>query len=86
MKIVYLVLLGSLMITGCSDGSDNRDVGMPQPPPVDPGPVDPPPSMQSFSTFVRGVFSDPADAQPRAINGVEFVQDADDDDFADLLR
>tara|TARA_R110000772_G_scaffold127819_6_gene235361 strand:- start:63756 stop:63905 length:150 start_codon:yes stop_codon:yes gene_type:complete len=45
-----------------------------------------PPRLQSFSAFVRDVFADPADASPRDINDLEFVSDAEDDDFADLLR
>lgn len=87
MKMLLALALGAAILTGCSNGSDNSS-GAQQQAPVEPGPVDPPqpPMMQSFSAFVRTVFADPADAQPRDIIAVEFVQDAQDDDFADLLR
>tara|TARA_R110000823_G_scaffold47903_9_gene121840 strand:+ start:25085 stop:25345 length:261 start_codon:yes stop_codon:yes gene_type:complete len=86
MKIFYVLLLGVTLLTACSDGSDNNAAVAP-PPPVDPGPVEPPPpTMQSFSAFARSVFADPANSQPRELNGLEFVFDANDDDFADLLR
>ncbi len=87
MKMLFTLLLGTALLVGCSDGSDNGNSPPPQPP-VGPGPVDPPqpPMMQSFSAFFRTVFADPADAEPRDVNALEFVQDAQDDDFADLLH
>ena len=35
--------------------------------------------------FIRAAFASSADDDPELINAVEFAQDADDDDFADLL-
>jgi|TARA_R110002072_G_scaffold27543_23_gene89600 hypothetical protein len=79
------ILLVSLFLVACSDGGDR--VVVPAPPPGGQPPVAPePPRLQSFSAFVRDVFADPADASPRDINDLEFVSDAEDDDFADLLR
>ena len=40
----------------------------------------------SVSDFVRTAFQQPADAQPTPINTLEFVNDAQDDDFADLVE
>ncbi len=41
--------------------------------------------QKSMQQFARDVFSSPEDDEPALINAVEFAQDADDDDFADLL-
>ncbi|GAB5452557.1 MAG: hypothetical protein Hals2KO_28850 [Halioglobus sp.] len=71
------------LLAGCSDGSDNSAPD-PVPPPVEP-PVEPP-QMQSFSNFTRQVFGDPPDSMPRSVNERQFVQDAQDDEFADLLQ
>ena len=40
----------------------------------------------SVSDFVRTTFAQPADAAPTLINTLEFVNDAQDDEFADLLQ
>ncbi len=39
----------------------------------------------SFSQLVRDVFTDAAESQPREINGSIINQDAENDDFSDLL-
>ena len=41
--------------------------------------------QKSMQQFARDVFTSPDDAEPALINAVEFAQDANDDDFADLL-
>lgn len=41
--------------------------------------------QKSMSQFARDVFMRSADEEPTPINAVDFFQDADDDDFADLL-
>lgn len=41
--------------------------------------------QRSMQQFARDVFASSDDAPPVPINAVEFVQDADDDDFADLI-
>ena len=41
--------------------------------------------QKSMQQFARDAFSSPEDDEPTLINAVEFAQDADDDDFADLL-
>lgn len=43
------------------------------------------PQQLSFSDFVRSSFSAVPEAEPSLINAVQFIQDAGDDDFADLL-
>ena len=92
MKRLTPILFSLVLVTGCSGGGNNNNsagTSLPpvEPPPVEPPPVDPqPPAMQSFAAFVRTVFADDADATPRDINGLEFNQDAADDDFSDLLQ
>ena len=41
--------------------------------------------QQSLQQFTRDTFALAADGDPELINAVEFTQDAEDDDFADLL-
>ncbi|MDJ0699200.1 MAG: hypothetical protein QNJ07_05040 [Woeseiaceae bacterium] len=41
--------------------------------------------QKSMQQFARDLFSSPGDDEPALINAVEFAQDANDDDFADLL-
>ncbi len=41
--------------------------------------------QKSMQQFARSTFAFEADEEPELINAVEFAQDADDDDFADLL-
>ena len=41
--------------------------------------------QKSMQQFARDSFSSSGDDEPALINAVEFTQDADDDDFADLL-
>ena len=43
------------------------------------------PEMRSIQMFARSEFMKSADDEPDLINAVEFMQDADSDDFADLL-
>ena len=43
------------------------------------------PEQKSMSQFARDTFTATEDDEPALINAVEFDQDADDDDFADLL-
>ena len=43
------------------------------------------PEQQSMQQFTRASFSVDGDGQPELVNAVEFDQDAEDDDFADLL-
>ena len=43
------------------------------------------PQRQSMQQFTRDTFAKSADDDPELVNAVEFTQDADDDDFADLL-
>ncbi len=43
------------------------------------------PQQLSFQQFVRAEFAKPQDSEPALINAVAFDQDADNDDFADLL-
>ena len=41
--------------------------------------------QKSMQQFTRDNFVSTPDDEPELINAVEFAQDADDDDFADLL-
>ncbi|MEM7276840.1 MAG: hypothetical protein AAF385_01840 [Pseudomonadota bacterium] len=43
------------------------------------------PEQKSMQQFARSTFSETEDDDPSLINAVEFAQDADDDDFSDLL-
>lgn len=43
------------------------------------------PERKSMHQFARDVFAADADDEPVLINAVEFAQDAEEDDFADLL-
>lgn len=43
------------------------------------------PQQKSMQQFTRDSFSENADAEPDFVNAIEFAQDADDDEFADLL-
>ncbi len=43
------------------------------------------PQQLSFQQFVRAEFVKPQDSEPALVNAVAFDQDADNDDFADLL-
>lgn len=43
------------------------------------------PEQKSMRQFARDAFAQSADDEAALINAVEFAQDADDDDFADLL-
>ena len=43
------------------------------------------PQQQSMQQYSRAEFANPADGDPALINAIEFTQDADGDDFADLL-
>ncbi len=43
------------------------------------------PQQLSFQQFVRAEFAKPQDSEPALVNAVAFDQDADNDDFADLL-
>ena len=43
------------------------------------------PEQKSMQQFTRDAFDAEADGEPDFVNAVEFAQDADDDDFADLL-
>ena len=43
------------------------------------------PQQESIQQFTRVAFADPADGDPELVNAVDFIQDADNDDFADLL-
>ena len=43
------------------------------------------PEQRSMQQFVRDTFATDADEDPALINAVEFVMDAEADDFADLL-
>ena len=43
------------------------------------------PEQKSMQQFTRASFSVGADGQPELVNAVEFDQDAENDDFADLL-
>ena len=43
------------------------------------------PEQRSMQQFARDAFAADADGEPDLINAVEFAQDAEDDDFADLL-
>lgn len=43
------------------------------------------PQQLSFQQFVRAEFANPQDSEPALVNAVAFDQDADNDDFADLL-
>ena len=43
------------------------------------------PQQLSFQQFVRVEFAKPQDSEPALVNAVAFDQDADNDDFADLL-
>ncbi len=75
-------LLIVLLAAACSDGSDNNASG-PVSPPL---PPTEPPQSTSFSQFTRDVFNSDANSEPRAVNGVDFAQDAENDTFSDLLR
>ena len=43
------------------------------------------PEQQSLQQFTRSEFAETADDAPALVNAIEFAQDADNDDFADLL-
>ena len=43
------------------------------------------PEQKSMQQFARDTFAEDADDEPALINAVEFAEDAEDDDFADLL-
>ncbi len=43
------------------------------------------PEVRSMQTFARDAFAGDENADPALINAVEFLQDADSDDFSDLL-
>ena len=43
------------------------------------------PQQQSMQLFTRDAFGEDADDEPSLVNAIEFAQDADDDEFADLL-
>ncbi len=43
------------------------------------------PQQASMQQFTRDAFGTDADDEPDFVNAIEFAQDADDDDFADLL-
>ncbi len=43
------------------------------------------PQQESIQLFTRTSFAESADDDPDLVNAVNFMQDADDDDFADLL-
>ena len=43
------------------------------------------PEQKSMQVFTRDLFGADADDEPNLVNALEFAQDADDDDFADLL-
>lgn len=43
------------------------------------------PEQKSMQQFTRASFADDADGEPELVNAIQFVQDANDDDFADLL-
>ncbi|MFK7887716.1 MAG: hypothetical protein AB8G16_12730 [Gammaproteobacteria bacterium] len=44
------------------------------------------PEQKSMQQFARTTLNLPADAEPELVNAVEFMQDAEDDDFADLFE
>ena len=43
------------------------------------------PLLESMQQFTRNTFAELADDDPEFVNAVNFTQDADDDDFADLF-
>ncbi len=43
------------------------------------------PQQVSMQQFTRNTFAESADGDPELVNAVDFIQDADGDDFADLL-
>lgn len=43
------------------------------------------PQVISIQQFTRDTFAAPANGEPALVNAIEFTQDADGDDFADLL-
>ncbi len=43
------------------------------------------PEQKSMQQFARDTFAEGADDEPALINAVEFAEDAENDDFADLL-
>ncbi len=43
------------------------------------------PERVSIQQFARSTFPEEADDEPELVNAVEFVQDADEDDFSDLI-
>ncbi len=43
------------------------------------------PEVKSVQQFTRDTFAEPANGEPELVNAVDFTQDADGDDFADLL-
>ncbi|MCZ6887272.1 MAG: hypothetical protein O7H39_02165 [Gammaproteobacteria bacterium] len=73
-----------VLLTACHGGNNRAD-----PAPTVPATTVPDEAMQpatvSFREFVRQTFADDADANPRAVDAVVFDQDAEGDDFADLL-
>ena len=83
-----IVLLACLTIIGACSDSSNRSsaiVEPPAPPPAEPTPEEPP-AMQSFADFARTIFAETENNTPREINDLQFAQDAQGDDFEDLLQ
>ena len=73
-NLTLLAIVISAFIAGCGGGGSSDDDSSTSPD-----------TSQSFSNFVRDIFSDDVNDQPREINDLTFNQDAETDDFADLF-
>ncbi|MFK8050632.1 MAG: hypothetical protein AB8B81_19570 [Halioglobus sp.] len=87
MKLKIALLACLTIIGACSDNSNRSSaiVEPPPPPPAEPPPGEPP-AMQSFADFARTIFSERANNTPSEVNDLQFAQDAQGEDFEDLLQ
>lgn len=74
MKILFISVLSLLLLQACGGKSNNSNND------------DPDLELNtSYREFVRDVFSDDENNLPRLLNELSIVEDADNEDFSDLL-
>lgn len=72
MKILFITFLSLLFLQACNNGSSNHS-------------SEPENINTSYRELVRDIFNDDENDLPRIINDLSIVEDADDEDFSDLL-